>query len=89
MKRQITVLILLFLVEVQFVAAQEKPSDFTIVFGSCNDQKRSNELWEAILANKPDLWIWGGDNIYSDTDNPNKMKSAYNVKKKTGGDLYF
>ena len=36
--------------------------DFTIVFASCNDQDREQPLWNPILENKPDLFIWGGDN---------------------------
>ncbi len=54
-----------------------KSSDFTIAFGSCNDQKRPNVLWNAVLEHQPDLWIWGGDNIYSDTDDMLKMKADY------------
>ena len=42
-------------------------ADFTIVFASCNDQDREQPLWNPIMENKPDLFIWGGDNIYADT----------------------
>lgn len=59
----------------------EKPSeekvDFTIVFASCNDQNRAQPLWKPILENKPDVFIWGGDNIYADTDDMQKMKADY------------
>ncbi|GAB5399739.1 MAG: hypothetical protein Aureis2KO_13240 [Aureisphaera sp.] len=51
--------------------------DYTLVFASCNDQDRPQPLWEPILANNPDLFIWGGDNIYADTDDMAKMKSDY------------
>lgn len=50
---------------------------FTIVFASCNDQDRDQPLWKPILENTPDLFIWGGDNIYADTDNMVKMKADY------------
>lgn len=53
-------------------------SDFVIAFGSCNKQNVENKLWEDILNNKPNLWIWGGDVIYSDTDNMEKMQKDYN-----------
>ena len=52
-------------------------SDFTIAFGSCNKQFLENKLWDDILEQKPDVWIWGGDNVYSDTDNMVKLKSDY------------
>ncbi len=45
-------------------------SDLTISFGSCNNQRINNVLFKEILKNKPELFIWGGDIIYSDTDNP-------------------
>ncbi|NCO63671.1 MAG: alkaline phosphatase family protein [Flavobacteriales bacterium] len=52
--------------------------DYTIAFGSCNKQDVPNLLWTSILKHNPNLWIWGGDNIYSDTDNMTKMKLDYN-----------
>ena len=42
-------------------------SDYTIAFGSCNKQNKKNILWKEISKNNPDLWVWGGDIIYSDT----------------------
>jgi alkaline phosphatase D len=50
---------------------------FTIAFGSCNKQKSKNLLWKEVIKHQPNLWIWGGDNIYSDTDNMEKMKRDY------------
>jgi alkaline phosphatase D len=52
-------------------------SDFTLVFASCNDQDREQPLWEPIIDNAPDLFIWGGDNIYADTDDMAKMEEDY------------
>lgn len=37
-----------------------------IAFGSCNRDELPQPLWPVIAANSPDLWIWGGDNIYAD-----------------------
>ena len=51
--------------------------EFTIVFASCNDQDREQPLWGPILMSAPDLFIWGGDNIYADTDDMAKMKADY------------
>ena len=53
-------------------------ADYTIAFGSCNKQNTSNLLWEPILEHQPKVWIWGGDNVYSDTDNMTKLKADYN-----------
>ena len=37
-----------------------------IAFGSCNFQRASQSHWKSIARKQPDLWIWGGDNIYAD-----------------------
>jgi alkaline phosphatase D len=61
--------------------------DFTIAFGSCNKQNTPTILWKEVKKNTPDLWIWGGDNIYSDTDNASKMTKDYEALKKQQGYL--
>ena len=66
--------------------AQQKDSEeFVIAFGSCNRQDKENILWEAVLKNNPDIWVWGGDNIYSDTDNMEKMKRDYEQQRQQKG----
>jgi alkaline phosphatase D len=40
----------------------------TVAFGSCNRENLPNPLWPVILEQDPDIWIWGGDNIYGDTE---------------------
>ncbi len=78
----------LFLILIPFVVfscRQEKASpkvastdtNFTLVFASCNDQDRPQPLWNPVLRNYPDLFIWGGDNIYADTEDMEKMKADY------------
>ncbi len=36
-----------------------------IAFGSCADQKLAQPIWDTVLADKPDLVIFGGDNVYA------------------------
>ncbi|MGP1993364.1 alkaline phosphatase D family protein [Zobellia laminariae] len=52
-------------------------ADFTLAFGSCNKQNETNLLWDDILKTNPDVWIWGGDNIYADTDNMKRLRAMY------------
>ncbi|WP_372755543.1 alkaline phosphatase D family protein [Mariniflexile sp.] len=56
-------------------------SDLVLAFGSCNMQYKNNELWKEIIKHQPEMWIWGGDIIYSDTDKKDKMQRDYNVQK--------
>lgn len=37
----------------------------TIAFGSCNNQLAPQLIWQPILAAKPDLFIFAGDNVYA------------------------
>lgn len=65
--------------------AQERDSivtkkEFTIAFGSCNKVDEPNSFWTEISALQPDLFIWGGDNIYADTGNMDKMKAMYKAQ---------
>lgn len=66
------------------ISTEEQP-DFIIAFGSCNKEDMVQPLWEPILENDPDLFLWGGDNIYSDTDNAEKMKAEYKTQKQNKG----
>ncbi|WP_080054268.1 alkaline phosphatase D family protein [Spirosoma aerolatum] len=57
----------------------------TIAFGSCSDQKRPKPLWDDIVAQKPDLWIWLGDNIYGDSENMDTLRAKYAIQKANPG----
>ena len=53
----------------------------TIAFGSCNKENLSQSIWQPISNNNPDLWIWLGDNIYGDSEDPNVLEGKYNRQK--------
>ncbi|MEO0338600.1 MAG: alkaline phosphatase D family protein [Bacteroidota bacterium] len=53
----------------------------TIALGSCNRQDSKQDMWEYILENDPQLWIWLGDNIYGDSEDMEVMKSKYLQQK--------
>jgi alkaline phosphatase D len=36
-----------------------------IAFGSCNDQTKPQHIWNAVLASRPDLFLFAGDNVYA------------------------
>jgi alkaline phosphatase D len=63
-----------------------KPDNRTIIaFGSCSKQYNSNQRWEDILKNDPDIWIWLGDNIYADTHDMDIMAEKYAHQKANPG----
>ncbi len=49
----------------------------TIAFGSCNRETLPQPMWKAILQAKPDLWIWGGDNVYGDSPDEAILSQTY------------
>ena len=61
-------------------SSQQKPLT-TIAFGSCSDQKRPQPLWDDIVAQKPDVWIWLGDNIYGDSESMDTLRAKYARQK--------
>lgn len=56
-------------------------ADFVLAFGSCNRVDLPNLLWDDVLNAKPDVWVWGGDNIYADTDDMVALRAMYNEQK--------
>ncbi len=56
-----------------------KKTDFSIAFGSGNNQNKKNPFWEQLTAQKPDVWIWGGDNIYCDTEDMSVLIKNYEI----------
>ena len=50
-----------------------------IAFGSCAEQADSQPIWDAILAYKPELFIFAGDNVYGDfnTADAGSLRKAY------------
>jgi alkaline phosphatase D len=53
----------------------------TIAFGSCSRQSLPQPLWDDVVAQKPDLWIWLGDNIYGDSENMDTLRAKYALQK--------
>ncbi len=65
----------------QTTASQGQKTVTTIAFGSCSDQKRPQPLWDDIVAQKPDVWVWIGDNMYGDSESMDTLKAKYDRQK--------
>jgi len=52
-----------------------------ITFGSCNKTELPQNLWQPIMQNKPDVWIWLGDIVYADSNDPAEIKKEYDRQK--------
>ena len=79
--KKLALLIVLFII----ISCSQKNEEFVISFGSCNKQYVENILWPEISKNNPKVWIWGGDNVYSDTDSMPKLRADYQIQWKQEG----
>jgi alkaline phosphatase D len=48
-----------------------------VAFGACAHQDKDQPIWDVVLATKPDLFVFLGDNIYGDTRDPEVIKAKY------------
>lgn len=67
-------------------AFSPKPIDTTtaptiISFGSCNKINMPQTMWQHVVANNPQLWIWLGDIIYADTTDMRALAAHYKLLK--------
>lgn len=60
-----------------FIAYFSNSQELKIAFGSCGKQDKPLEILKDIADQKPDYFIYLGDNIYGDTRDMNLMKSKY------------
>lgn len=77
-------LLVLLLMTVPAFAQKSKPVE-VIAFGSCTSQNAEDQLWDEILKQKPQVWIWGGDNIYGDSHDLTVLKKKYDQQKSRAG----
>lgn len=48
-----------------------------IAFGSCAEQDQPQPIWEAVIASRPDRFVFLGDNIYGDTTDMAVLRAKY------------
>ena len=48
-----------------------------VAFGSCARESDPQPIWEAIIATRPELFLFTGDNIYGDTADMKVMRGKY------------
>src|SRR5262245_40516001 len=86
-RRRLTHLMTAAVLAPTVVAAQNRPALARIAFGSCADQAKPQPIWEAILAYRPDLFIFAGDNVYGDfkTADAAPLRRAYEMARTIPG----
>lgn len=59
--------------------APQGPADFRVAFGSCCriQLDREQPIFDVVRALEPDMFLWLGDNIYADSDQPSALADLY------------
>lgn len=48
-----------------------------IAFGSCAQQRNPQPIWHAVADQRPDVFVFLGDNVYGDTEDMAKLRRDY------------
>jgi alkaline phosphatase D len=75
--RIIALLMILAAVAASATAA-DKPLS-RIAFGSCAEQHRPQPIWDAVVAARPEAFLFLGDNIYADTEDMEAFWAKYQL----------
>ncbi|HRK30988.1 MAG TPA: alkaline phosphatase D family protein [Tepidisphaeraceae bacterium] len=59
------------------VGCAPKPAQTRIAFGSCSDQAKPQPVLKLVVQRRPDVFIYLGDNIYGDSEDPAELKAKY------------
>ena len=52
-------------------------STLSIAFGSCAHQDHPQPMLDVAIAQRPDAFVFLGDNVYADTGDPEKLRAIY------------
>jgi alkaline phosphatase D len=68
-------------------ATAQQPPLTRIAFGSCAHQDKPQPIWDAVLAYRPELFIFTGDNVYGDVTSAamTELREAYAKAAKVEG----
>jgi alkaline phosphatase D len=67
------------LLAIAVVAAAAEQALTRIAFGSCVHQDKPQPIWDAVLAYRPELFVFAGDNVYGDVTSNQmaELRAAY------------
>jgi alkaline phosphatase D len=71
--------LILFLASICCMGQSTQPLT-RIGFGSCSKQD-SVQMWQEVVEQKPQLWIWLGDIIYGDSRDMKVLRAKYDLQK--------
>lgn len=70
--------------EIKSALGQQQKPISRILFGSCIKQENPVPIFNSVIASKPDLFIFTGDNIYGDTTDMAVLQKKYAKLQRSG-----
>lgn len=77
--KKITLLFLFVLLSFPQLEGQTQTTITKIAFGSCAEQDKPQPILDLVTRQKPDIFIYLGDNIYGDTKDMAELKAKYDM----------
>ncbi len=77
--KKITLLILFVFLTFSLLEGQTQTTITKIAFGSCAEQDKPQPILDLVTRQKPDIFIYLGDNIYGDTKDITELKEKYDL----------
>lgn len=77
--KKITLLILFVFLTFSLLEGQTQTTITKIAFGSCAEQDKPQPILDLVTRQKPDIFIYLGDNIYGDTKDMTELKEKYDL----------
>ena len=63
----------------------EDDQTIKILFGSCNKEDQAQPLWKDLTQENGDIFLWLGDNIYGDSEDPEVLQAKYDKLNDNAG----
>lgn len=70
-------LLLLVLLTLSLPTLAQTEPIHKIAFGSCLHQDKPQPIWEAVLEERPELFVFLGDTVYGDTEDMSELAQIY------------
>lgn len=67
------------------VEVSEESGTIKLLFGSCNKQDKPQPLWNDLIQEKGDMFLWLGDNIYGDSEQREVLQGKYDLLNENAG----
>lgn len=81
MKKSLLLFTIAALISCQNSQKTEEPTLNRIAIGSCSHEYDDDQMWDQVLKQEPELYVWLGDIIYGDSKDMSVLETKFNQQK--------